>query len=184
MILSVSALLHPASLVRAHDYFFPPFQIGFFFSFFFWFTEASLPNLILLLLSLLQADVTFTSVTLIKYPMSPPPPVQHMLPLLAKLQPKKKKKEGNRQPLLLIIVWEDVEERRRAGLFHDDVLKRMGAGDLYPIIYIEDSTFTWSVSKVNSNTETPSMNYSNPNSQYLHTRVKHHLNHAQLVCIM
>lgn len=92
MILSVSALLHPASLVRAHDYFFPPFQIGFFFfSFFFWFTEASLPNLILLLLSLLQADVTFTSVTLIKYPMSPPPPVQQMLPLLAKLQPKKKR---------------------------------------------------------------------------------------------
>lgn len=68
------------------------YQIGFFFfSFFFWFTEASLPNLILLLLSLLQADVTFTSVTLIKYPMSPPPPVQQMLPLLAKLQPKKKR---------------------------------------------------------------------------------------------
>lgn len=78
-----------------------------------------------------------------------------MLPLLAKLQEKKKK--GNRQPLLLIIGWEEVEERR-AGLFHDDVLKRMGAGDLYLIICIEDSTYTWSVSKANSNIETPTMN--------------------------
>lgn len=79
--------------------------------------------------------------------MSPPPPAQQMLPLLAKLQ-RKKKKKGNRQPLLLIIVSEEVEEKRRAGLFRDDVLTRMGAGDLYPIIYTEDSTYAWSISKL------------------------------------
>lgn len=86
MILSASALLHPVSLVRAHDYFSPSFFKQIFLG---GFREASLPNLILSLLSLLQADVTFTSVTPIKYPMSPPPPAQQMLLLLAKLQQKR-----------------------------------------------------------------------------------------------
>lgn len=91
MILFANALLHPPSFIGAHDYFPPPFSNSHppppnaFGSD----REASLANLILFLLPLLQADVTFTSVPLIKCLMSPPPPAQQMLLLLAKLLQKR-----------------------------------------------------------------------------------------------
>lgn len=94
---SVSAFLHPASLVSSW-LFFPPFSNSFFFFCLFWFRGLFLPNLILLLLSCCKQMSLLHLWLWSNTPCLPSTTSLQMLPLLAKLQRKKKKKKVTGSP--------------------------------------------------------------------------------------